>query len=213
VRRIFRLLLKRFGPQQWWPATSPLEIMVGAILTQNTAWINVERALTNLRNGGIFSYERLRDLTATQLASLIRPAGAQNVKAARIKGLLDALGPDFEATLAALAAGDLASARQRLLHIKGVGPETADAILLYVLGRPTFVVDAYTRRIFRRHFLIMHQDGYETVQGLFHESLPLDAAIFNEYHALLVVLGKQFCQVNAKCQNCPLSSLPHNPFA
>lgn len=214
IGEIFRRLAGHFGPQFWWPAESPTEVVIGAILTQNTAWTNVERAIARLRQAESLSFDRLHQLSEAELAELIRPAGTYRVKARRLKAFIDALHRDHGGSLAVMLGGPLEQARRRLLDLHGIGPETADAILLYAGGRPSFVVDAYTQRILRRHRLIdppkSTHAAYETVRGLFHESLPPDAAMFNEYHALLVQLGKRHCRVNARCEGCPLADLPHD---
>jgi endonuclease-3 related protein len=179
--------------------------VVGAILTQNTAWTNVERAIGNLRAAGVLSAEAMRDLNETALAGTFR------VKAARVKAFLQCLWKDHGGSLDSLLNGDLEAARRRLAGLHGVGPETADAMLLYAGGRPTFVVDAYTKRVLRRHLLIDGRAGYESVRALFHAAHAPDAGVFNEFHALLVTLGKKHCRSKARCDGCPLASLPHDP--
>lgn len=214
IEDIFHRLSRHFGPQFWWPAQTPTEVVIGAILTQNTAWTNVERAIAKLREAGCLSFDRLHALSEPELSELIRPAGTYRVKARRLKTFVDALYRDHDGSLAAMLGGPLAQARARLLALHGIGPETADAILLYAGGRPSFVVDAYTLRILRRHHLIdrpkAKDAAYEATRRLFHESLPPDAAMFNEYHALLVQLGKRHCRVRAQCERCPLADLPHD---
>ncbi len=211
---IFRRLSRHYGPQFWWPAESPTEVVIGAILTQNTAWTNVERAIARLRDAGRLSFDRLHDLSEGELAELIRPAGTYRIKARRLKAFIDALYRDYGGSLALMLSGPLEQARARLLALHGIGPETADAILLYAGGRPSFVVDAYTQRMLRRHHLIdavrSQSSAYESTRRLFHESLPPDAAMFNEYHALLVQLGKRHCRATARCEGCPLADLPHD---
>jgi endonuclease-3 related protein len=211
LQDIYRHLLHAYGPQDWWPARTPTEIVVGSILTQNTAWANVKRAIANLRRARALSWKTLRDLSEGELADLIRPSGTYRVKAARLKAFVDALWRDHGGSLESLLDGDLDAARRRLLAIHGVGRETADAILLYVGNRLTFVVDAYTKRILRRHHLIDADAGYESVRELFQASLPADAALFNEYHALLVAVAKKHCRSRATCDGCPLATLTHDP--
>ena len=200
-----------YGPQHWWPGETDIEVVVGAILTQNTAWKNVERAITNLKRADCLSWSALRDLSEARLAKLIQPSGTFRVKAARLKALVGVLWDEHGGSLDSLMDGDVDSARRRLLAIHGVGPETADAILLYAGQRPTFVVDAYTRRILRRHHLIDKPDGYEAVRQMFQHAVEPDAQRYNEYHALLVAVGKQHCRTRPRCEGCPLADLPHDP--
>jgi len=211
IRTIHNLLLSAYGPQHWWPAETALEVVVGAILTQNTAWRNVERAIAALRNGGWLNWAALRDIDVDRLAEVIRPAGTFRVKARRLKAFVDRLWLDHAGRLEKFLAGDLETVRRQLLSIHGIGPETADAILVYAAERPSFVVDAYTKRILRRHGLIPDSVGYEAIRGWFHDALAPDAAMFNEYHALLVEVGKRHCRVRAICDGCPLARLPHDP--
>ena len=210
LRDMFRLLFRVYGPQHWWPARTSTEIVVGAILAQNTAWTNVRRAIDNLRQARALTWTALRNLEEGKLAELIRPSGTYRVKAARLKAFVDTLWDDHDGSLESMLDGELDPARRRLLAIHGVGPETADAILLYAGNHPTFVVDAYTKRILRRHHLIATDAGYEEVRELFHASLPTDAGLFNEYHALLVAVGKQHCRSKAICEGCPLAAYPHD---
>jgi len=207
---MYRRLLRAYGLQDWWPARTPTEIVVGAILTQNTAWTNVQRAIANLRQARALSWKALRDLSEAELAELIRPSGTYRVKAARLLAFVATLGHEHGGSLESLLDGDLEAARRRLLAIHGVGRETADAILLYAANRPTFVVDAYTKRILRRHHMIEAGADYESVRELFQISLPADAALFNEYHALLVAVAKKHCRSRAACDGCPLAALPHD---
>ena len=208
LQDIHRLLLAHFGPQEWWPAESPFEVMVGAVLTQNTNWTNVSRAIANLREEGLLSLEALAALPVEVLAAQIRPAGYYNLKAARLKNLLRLIADDYQGRLADFLAEETEVLRERLLAVKGIGPETADSIILYAAHRPVFVVDAYTHRILFRHHLIAENDGYEEIQDLFMSTLPRDAALYNEYHALLVRLGKEFCKKsNPRCPECPLQGV------
>jgi len=209
-REIFDRLLAAFGPQHWWPADTPTEVAVGAILTQNTAWANVERALDNLKQARLLSWRKLHALSEARLAELIRPAGTYRVKAARLKAVVGTICTYYGGSLARLLTGELDEVRARLLALHGVGPETADALLLYAGGHPSFVVDAYTKRILRRHFLIEDKASYEEVRRQFHDALEPDPALFNEYHALLVELGKRHCRSRAHCAGCPLQDLPHD---
>jgi endonuclease-3 related protein len=204
LRRIFEALLETYGPQHWWPADTPFEVMVGAILTQNTAWTNVEKALGRLTERISLQPEALIDLPREELAALLRPVGYFNVKAERLQGfcteLLEAGG---ETGLAAVETGTL---RARLLAIRGIGPETADDILLYAFERPVFVVDAYTRRLFERLGVLRGDEGYEQIRSLFEQALGLDVGLFNEYHALIVRHAKEVCRARRPvCESCMLS--------
>ncbi|HNQ24234.1 MAG TPA: endonuclease III domain-containing protein [Phycisphaerae bacterium] len=210
---MFERLLAAYGPQHWWPGKTPTEVAVGAILTQNTAWSNVQRALANLKRAGCLNWTKLRDLPEAELAELIRPAGTYRVKARRLKAFVQVLFDDFGGRLKAMCAGDgdLDETRRRLLTIHGVGRETADALLLYVGKRPTFVVDAYTLRVLRRHLLIEPKASYEDVRTQLQRAVPPDEAVYNEYHALFVAAGKHHCRARALCAGCPLQDLPHDP--
>ncbi|MFQ5414245.1 MAG: endonuclease III domain-containing protein [Phycisphaerae bacterium] len=202
-------LLAAFGPQHWWPADTPTEVVIGAILTQNTAWPNVERAIANLREAGRLTWPALHRLSEPSLAELIRPSGYFNVKAKRLKAFVDVVCNGYGGRLEGLLSGELDVVRNRLLAIHGVGPETADSILLYAGGRPTFVVDAYTRRVFSRHYLVQEDADYETMRGLCQRSLRRDVGLYSEYHALIVRVGKMYCGPRARCDGCPLAAMPH----
>ena len=210
LREIYDRLFAAYGPQHWWPARTKTEIVVGAILTQNTAWGNVERAIANLRAAKTLNWRSLRDVSQARLEELIRPAGTFRVKARRLKAFVDCLWKEHGGSLASMVGGPLEAARARLLAVPGIGPETADAILLYAGKRPTFVVDAYTVRVLRRHFIIDEKAAYETVRRIFLDALPPDVPTLNEYHALLVELGKRHCRKAARCDGCPLAGLPHD---
>lgn len=201
---LYWALLRRFGPQGWWPAKTVLEVAVGAILTQNTAWSNVERALERLAGRGLLDSRRLRALSAAELARVIRPSGTYRVKARRLKAFVDFLWERFGGRLGRLKRALLEELRADLLSVPGIGPETADSILLYAAGRPVFVVDAYTRRVLARHRLIPPDMAYEPLRALFERHLPSDPALFNEYHALLVAVGKRYCRRRPLCATCPL---------
>lgn len=211
LRRIYDLLVASYGPQHWWPAETRTEVVIGAILTQNTAWTNVERAIAKLKRADCLSWTSLRNVTQDRLARLIQPSGTYRVKAARLGAFVSELWRHHDGSLDSLLDGELEEVRRRLLSIHGIGPETADAILLYAGRRPTFVVDAYTKRILRRHFVTDLRADYETVRRLFHRALPADVQLYNEYHALLVAVGKRHCRVRARCEDCPLACLTHNP--
>jgi len=210
LTEIYRLLYDAFGPQHWWPGETQFEIITGAILTQNTSWANVEKAITNLKSANCLTPKKLRHVDTAQLAQLIRPAGYYNIKANRLKNFIDWLFDNYEGELTNLESIDTDQLRAELLAIKGVGRETADSILLYAFDRPVFVVDAYTARIVFRHGLIGPDADYEQLRELFESSLPQDIQLFNEYHALLVRVGKEFCRPKARCTGCPLGKLPHS---
>ena len=210
LTEIYELLFEAFGPQHWWPGDTQFEIIIGAILTQNTSWTNVEKAIDNLKRADCLSARQLHNLGAEQLAELIRPAGYYNLKAKRLKSFLDWLFVEYQGQLQNLEALDTGRLRGELLAVKGIGPETADSILLYAFKRCVFVVDTYTARIACRHQLIEPNAGYEQLCELFQSSLPQEVQLFNEYHALLVRLGKDYCKPKPKCAVCPLEKLPHS---
>ncbi len=207
---IYGFLFRAYGPQHWWPARTRVEIVVGAILAQNTAWTNVMRAMDNLREAKALSWSALREIQTKNLAELIRPSGTYRVKAARLKAFVNTLWNDHAGSLESLLNGELEPARRQLLAVHGIGSETADAILLYAANHPTFVVDAYTKRLLRRHHFIAANAGYEEIRELFHASLPRDPELFNEYHALIVAVGKKHCRSKAICEGCPLAACPHD---
>ena len=206
-RRLLRLydrLHRRYGPQRWWPARSRFEVVVGAILTQNAAWRNAERAIARLRAAGVLDLRGVLALPSAQLPLLIRPSGTFRVKARRLRAFARHVARRHRGRLGRLLALPLPALRAELRGIAGIGPETADAIALYAAGRPIFVVDAYTRRILARHRLIAPDADYATVQTLFMAHLPHDPALFNEFHALLVRAGKEHCRTRPRCEGCPL---------
>ena len=209
LSRFYDDLLAHFGSQHWWPGETPLEIAVGAILTQNTNWSNVEKAIARLRGAGALDWAVLRDLPEGRLADLIRPAGYYNVKSRRLKHFVEWLWTHHGGDLDALRRRPLGELRADLLAIHGIGPETADSILLYALGFPTFVVDAYTRRLLGRHGLLPGDGDYEAVKSLFETHIPPDVAVYNEYHALIVATAKAHCRTRARCEGCPLEWHPH----
>jgi endonuclease-3 related protein len=204
---IYRRLLARFGPQHWWPADEPFEVIVGAILTQSAAWGNVEKAINNLRGAGALSPRALRKLPQAKLAELVYPCGYYHAKALKLKAFALWLGNHYDDDLNRLFALDSDELRQQLLSVHGIGPETADSIMLYAAGKPVFVIDAYTRRIISRLGLAPEKDSYAAYQALFMENLPPDAKLFNEYHALLVCLGKNVCRRQPLCGECCLSDV------
>ena len=208
LHEVYSRMYDHLGPQHWWPGETPFEVMVGAILTQNTSWKNVERAIDNLRGAGLLTFERLADLPTGLLAEYIRPAGYYNIKAGRLRNLLQYISDHHQGDLDAFLGQDLAELRPQLLSVKGVGPETADSILLYAANLPIFVVDAYTHRILGRHGLIDEDADYHRIQELFMDHLESDAQLYNEYHALLVRIGNQYCKkTNPDCANCPLQGV------
>jgi endonuclease-3 related protein len=208
LQELYQRLWEVWGPQDWWPGDTPFEVAVGAILTQNTNWGNVARAITALKDRDLLTPQALQALPETELAQLIRPSGYYNLKARRLRNFLHFLAQHFENSMARMAAADLASLRPALLNIKGVGPETADSILLYALDKPTFVVDAYTFRILSRHDLIAEGCAYEELRQLFMEHLPARVPLYQEYHALLVRLGKEWCRPQPRCALCPVDGWP-----
>ncbi len=207
LMRIYNLLFSALGPQNWWPAETELEMMVGAILTQNTSWNNVEKAIENLRERGLLSVTMLSQVPVPSLAEYIRPAGYYNVKVKRLKNLIKFIEDRYNGDIGVLFSLDTDTIRTELFSVKGIGMETADSIVLYGAGRPLFVVDAYTHRILARHGLIDEQAGYHDLQALFMENLPADVELFKEFHALIVKTGKDFCKKEPLCSACPLDRL------
>lgn len=203
---MYQLLLDHFGPQNWWPGDSPFEIMVGAVLTQNTNWSNVSKAINALKEESLLDFESLYGLPAETLAAKIRPCGYYNLKTTRLKNLLNLIKTEYAGNLDDFFATPSYQLRQELLSVKGIGPETADSIILYASGQPSFVIDTYTYRIISRHNLVGEDEGnYHELQALFTDALPEDAALYNEYHALIVQTGKEYCKSkNPLCQKCPL---------
>jgi endonuclease III related protein len=210
LRTIYERLLEAYGPQQWWPAKTPLEVVVGAYLTQNTAWSSVERSLRNLEAHNLLSIDALRRVSEENLRIHIRPSGYMIRKAAAIKAFIAFLDEYYEGSLETLAAESPGISRSRLLALPGVGPETADAILLYALGQPAIVVDEYLRRIVTRHGLLPESSKYLEIQGLAQtafatDPLPARRQHYNEFHAVIVQVGKLHCGRVAKCKTCPLA--------
>jgi len=213
LRRAYDLMHARFGHQHWWPGETPFEVCVGAILTQNTSWSNVERAIACLKSAGVLEARKMFSLPEAELARLIRPAGYFNVKARRLRAFLQVLIEEHHGELRRLFAGNTTTVRQRLLQISGIGPETADSLLLYAGGHPSFVVDAYTKRIFIRHRWCSANADYEQLKALCESALDHKPATerldyWQDYHAQLVMVGKHFCRKAApRCDDCPLRSL------
>ena len=206
---LYDAMLEAYGPQHWWPGETPFEVIIGAILTQNTAWRNVERAIANLIEAGALDPARLRDIPDEALAELIRPAGYFNVKTRRLKSFIQWLWDRFDGELDRMFAVPMDSLREELLSVNGIGRETADSILLYAGNLPTFVVDTYTARIMCRHGLIDESADYDEIKEFFQSSLPDDVELFNEYHALIVQVGKNHCKPRPKCEDCPLEPFAH----
>jgi endonuclease-3 related protein len=206
LRGIYRRLYRHYGPQHWWPAREPFEVITGAILTQSTAWTNVEKAIANLRDAGKLTPESLRSLPDNELAGLVHPCGYYNVKARRLKSLAHWLGERYNDDLQKLFSDDTGRLRRGLLGVHGIGEETADSILLYAGNKPVFVIDAYTRRIIDRLGLTPPGHTYTSYKSLFTDNLPADAGLFNEYHALLVHHAKEACRKRPLCRGCCLNT-------
>jgi len=205
---IYDRMVSHFGPSRWWPGDSPLEVMVGAILTQNTSWTNVERAIGRLKVEGALSASFLHQVDEAVLSEWIRPAGYFHIKAKRLKKFFNFYVREYQGDFQTMQNQPLEKLRRQLLSVNGIGPETADSILLYALGMPTFVVDAYTHRIFSRHRFIDEDIGYEDLRAFFMDRLPSDPPLYNEYHALLVRLGKTYCKKKSpRCEECPLKEM------
>lgn len=201
----YELLLEHFGPQGWWPAETAFETMVGAILTQNTSWANVKKAIGSLKDAGLLTYKALSLCSAEEIAQHIIPSGYYNLKAQRLRNLLDMIQNEYDGQLDRFQNEALSVARERLLAVKGIGPETADSILLYACGHPVFVVDMYTHRVFSRHNMVDEETDYQTMQAAFMDHLPCDAELFNEFHALVVRVAATYCKkTKPLCDQCPL---------
>jgi endonuclease-3 related protein len=205
--KVYRRLRASRGPAGWWPAESAFEVCVGAILVQNTAWSNVEKSLRALRARGLLSFEALRDVPAEELAPIIRSSGCFNVKARRLRALLDFLGREYGGRVESMAREEPWALRAKLLAVAGIGRETADSIALYAAGLPLFVVDAYTRRVFSRLGLVRGDEPYDVLQRVFMDALPAEALLYNEYHAQVVMLAKDVCRAKPLCDVCPLSAV------
>ena len=200
---------RRFGHQQWWPGETPFEIMVGAILTQNTNWTNVEKAIAGLKKADLLSIPALSSAAPGRIAEVIRPVGYFNLKAERLKYFVNWLMKKCGGDLDRLGNADCRALRSDLLTVKGIGPETADSILLYALGQLTFVCDAYTGRILFRHGMIEPRTSYAETQTLFESHLPDEIDLYQDFHAQLVQVGKHHCRRRAQCNHCPLNEFRH----
>jgi endonuclease-3 related protein len=204
--QIYDALFEALGPQHWWPGETPFEVIVGAILTQNTAWSNVEQAIENLKAARLLSVAGLSRAPKRRIARLVRPSGYFNQKAVKLKAFTDFLRDEFGGRLDRMAGVRTPALRRQLLEVHGIGPETADSILLYAFGRPVFVVDAYTIRILSRHSLIPKDAAYHETQRFITTHVPKSVRLYNEFHALLVRAGKDFCRKTTRCELCPLKT-------
>jgi endonuclease III related protein len=200
----YHALRERFGHRQWWPAETPFEVCVGAVLTQNTAWKNVVKAITNLKEADVLQPEKIYELSLDKLADLIKPSGYYNVKAQRLMNFVRHLMENHGGDLFLLLNLPQDSLREQLLSIKGIGKETADSIILYAAQKPIFVIDAYTKRILLRHGLVPENADYDSTQNLFEENLVKNVGLFNDFHAQLVALGHHHCKKKPLCAGCPL---------
>jgi endonuclease-3 related protein len=201
----YQAMLASLGPQHWWPARTPFEVIVGAILTQNTTWVNVERAIENLRRERLLTPAAIGRVPSARLARLIRSSGYFRQKTRKLKAFTAFLGREFGGSLARMFCTPATELRHKLLAVHGIGPETADSILLYAGGQTMFVVDAYTKRILERHQLAPAKAPYDDIRQLFERSLPRDAALYNEFHGLIVSVGKNWCRPRSpRCESCPL---------
>jgi endonuclease III related protein len=208
LMRYYSAMSQALGPMHWWPAKTPFEVIVGAILTQSTAWANVERAITNLRAARLLTPSAMLGVRTSRLAALVRPSGYFRQKAKKLKAFLRFLQNEYRGSLKRMFQTPTEELRAKLLAVHGIGPETADSILLYAGNHPVFVVDAYTHRIFSRHGITGGKPDYETVRKLFESTLPPDPRLFNEFHALVVNIGKNWCRKREpRCGECPLASL------
>lgn len=222
LREIYKRLSRAFGPQHWWPGETPFEVAIGAVLTQNTNWGNVEKAIRNLKEAGTLSAPAIDGMPRARLAELIRPSGYFNVKAVRVKALVSFILKDFGGDIAGMGSDggyqepryqEMSRLREKFLAVNGIGPETADSILLYALEMPVFVIDAYTKRILARHGIASPDWDYGRLQELFHGCLKPDVKFYNEYHALLVAAGKRFCRPRSPfCGACPLAAMEPPSF-
>lgn len=208
---IYHKLMANYGPQHWWPAPEPFEVIVGAILTQSASWTNVEKAITSLKTAGVLNPQALRQLPDDEVARLIHSSGYYNAKTQKLKSFARWLRENYNDNLDKLFASSVDDLRHQLLAVYGIGYETADSIILYAANKPIFVIDAYTRRIIKRIGLAPKSDTYAAYQAIFMSNLPSDAALFNEYHALLVCLAKNICRPHPFCKQCCLSDICRFP--
>jgi endonuclease-3 related protein len=201
---IYYALLGHFGSQHWWPAESRFEVIIGAILTQNTAWQNVERVIENLKKEGILTPEGIFHAPEEKLQTLLKPAGYFRIKTKRLKHFINFLFEEHSGNLTSLRGLPKDRLREQLLNVNGIGPETADSIVLYATDKLSFVVDAYTKRIFSRLGVIETNTSYAGIKEYFEKNLPRDLKIYKEFHALIVKLGKIYCKAKPLCNDCPI---------
>ncbi len=207
LKHLYKLLFERFGHRNWWPAESPFEVCVGAILTQNTSWKNVEKAINNLKEAECLDAFQLYETPVEELAGIIRPAGYFNVKSKRLRNFINHLVEHHEGSLDKMFQASVEDLRTELLYINGIGRETADSMILYAANKPIFVVDVYTRRALERHDMIGGKADYDEIRELFESNLEPDVALFNDFHAQLVAVGSNYCGRKPKCSGCPLDVL------
>lgn len=207
LQKTYKVLFDAFGPQHWWPGETPFEVAVGAILTQNTNWRNVEKAILNLKKAGKLDPDALHKISHEKLALLIKPAGYFNIKSKRLKNFISFFMEEYGGSISKMRKEDALKIREKLLSVNGIGPETADSIILYALEKPVFVIDAYTKRVLSRHNIIGHNSSYDEYQKVFHSKLKKDVRLFNEYHALFVKLAKENCRTKPVCAGCPLERI------
>jgi len=205
--RIYHKMKDHFGPLHWWPGETPFEIMIGAILTQNTSWSNAEKAIRNLKTESLLTPQKLDHISKSRLETLLKPSGFFRVKARRVKEFLRHLRQSYQYEIRRMKAQSTSFLREELLEINGIGKETADSILLYALSKKVFVIDAYTRRIYSRHGFWNQKLEYDAIRNWFEEALPKRTGLWNDYHAQLVMVGKHYCKSKPKCNECPLNFL------
>jgi len=209
LMQFYNAMLTRYGRQNWWPGHTPFGVMVGAVLTQNTNWTNVEKAIANLKAADLLDPHKLDALSQDELAEFIRPAGYFNIKSRRLKNLIRWFCREYDGCIESLADCSVDRLREELLCINGVGLETADSIVLYAFDKPTFVIDTYTHRILVRHGCVAPESDYEELKYYCQSKLPDDVKLYNEFHALIVQVGKNHCKPKPKCENCPLAQFDH----
>ena len=201
---IFNMLLNSFGKRNWWPGETELEVIVGAVLTQNTSWKNVEKAINNLKRHSALDIDALYEMERATLATIIKSSGFYNIKSKRLKNIINVIYNEYSSNILNLKILDMLKVRNKLLEINGIGKETADSIILYALGKPIFVIDVYTKRFLKNHRLYKGDDDYDALQSFFMKNLPEDTYLFNEFHALIVYLCQTFCKKVPLCSKCPL---------
>lgn len=204
LKEVYNVLYAVYGPQNWWPAESPFEVIIGAILTQNTAWTNVEKAIGNLKTLGMLNPADLFSSPSETIAQVIRPSGYYNRKTVRLKSFMSYFSERYNLDIGKMAELEIPVIRDELLSVKGIGEETADSIILYALNRATFVIDAYTKRIFSRTGVFTGDEKYFEMKDVFEMELEPDVKLYNEYHALIVKHAKMYCTTKPDCRECPL---------